>query len=124
MWGRGRCSGADTREYLPEEDQDAPVVLCSELPHNPGLSVTKAAEVIAGEVISSFGLRRTSVWIEHYPPETTDGRSETFDLVLFSGHEVSEVMVGGRWRAEIGIPTAWKRLDRPTVETLIGEAVH
>ena len=64
------------------------------------------------------------MWIEHYPPETTDGRSETFDLVLFSGHEVSEVMVGGEWREEIGVPTAWKRLDRPTVETLVGGALH
>ena len=45
--------------------------------------------------------------IEHHPPETTDGRSETFDLLLFSNHEVSEVMVGGRWRKEIGMPTAW-----------------
>jgi hypothetical protein len=119
--GDGRCR---IRLYFPEDELDAPVVLCSELPHNPGLSVTKAAEVIAGEVISSFGLGRRPVWIEHYPPEATDGRSETFDLVLFSGGEVSEVMVGGRWRKEIGVPTAWKRLDRTTVETLIGEAVH
>jgi hypothetical protein len=118
--GGGRCR---VRLYLPEEDLDAPVVLCSELPNNPGLSVTQAAEVIAAEVISSFGLKRP-VWIEHHPPESTDGRSETFDLVLFSGHEVSEVLAGGEWRKEIGVPTAWKRLDRPTVETLVGEAVH
>ena len=45
----GRCR---VRVYVPEEEGDAPVVLCSELPHNTGLSVTAAAEVIAGEVIS------------------------------------------------------------------------
>jgi hypothetical protein len=64
------------------------------------------------------------VWIEHYPSETTEGRSETFDLVLFSSLEVSEVLVEGRWRKEIGTPVAWKHLDRATVETFIREAVH
>ena len=40
------------RVYLPEgEEGDAPVVICSELPGNTGLSVTSAANVIAGEVI-------------------------------------------------------------------------
>jgi hypothetical protein len=62
-------------------------------------------------VISFHGLPNP-VWIEHHPPETTDSSSETFDLVLFSSHNVSEVLVGGEWRREIGTPTAWKRLDR------------
>jgi hypothetical protein len=44
----GRCRA---RVYVPEEKGDAPVVLCSELLGNPGLSVARAAEVIAGEVI-------------------------------------------------------------------------
>ena len=39
------------RFYLPDEERDAPMVLCSELLSNTGLSVTEAAEVIAGEVI-------------------------------------------------------------------------
>jgi hypothetical protein len=63
------------------------------------------------------------VWIEHYLKEATDGASETFGLVLFSGHEVSEVMVGGRQRKEIGVLTAWKRLDRRSVEALVGESI-
>ena len=37
---------------MPEEEGDAPVVLCSEMPTNPGLSVTRAKEPIAGEIIS------------------------------------------------------------------------
>jgi len=119
----GRCR---VRVYLPDEEEDAPVVLCSELPSNTGLSVTEAAEVIAGEVIPIISAQagRPPVWIEHHPPVTTDGRSETFDLVLFSSLEVSETLVEGRWRKEVGTPTAWKRLDRTMVETLIGEAVH
>ena len=55
---------------------------------------------------------------------TTEGRSETFELVLFSSLEVSETLVEGRWRKEVGTPTAWKRLERAMVEALIGEAVH
>ena len=43
--------------------------------------------------------------------------------MLFSGHEVGEVMVGGRWHKEIGVPTAFKRLDRQSVEVLVGEEV-
>ena len=60
---------------------------------------------------------------EHHPPGARGGHPETFDLVLFSRHEVSEVLVGGQRRKEIRVPTAWKRLDRPTVETLIGGTV-
>ena len=118
----GRCR---VRVYVPDEEGDAPVVLCSELPHNTGLSVTAAAEVIAGEVISVISeyVDRPPVWIEYHPPKTTDGRSETFELVLFSSLEVSEALVEGRWRKEVGIPMAWKPLDRAMVETLIGEAV-
>ena len=58
----------------------------------------QAAEVIAGEVISVITsyVSRPPVWIEYYPPQTTNGRCETFDLVLFSSLEVSEMLVEGR----------------------------
>jgi hypothetical protein len=36
------------------EEEDATVVLCSELPTNTGQSVTEAAEVIAGEAIATY----------------------------------------------------------------------
>jgi len=36
----GRCR---VRVYLPGENQDAPVVICSELPNNEGSSVTYSA---------------------------------------------------------------------------------
>ena len=44
------------RAYLPREDQDAPVIVCSELPMNDGLSITYAAEQIAAEVIHYHAL--------------------------------------------------------------------
>ena len=40
----GRCR---IRVYLPEDERDAPVVVCSELPTNEGTSVTNAAEQLA-----------------------------------------------------------------------------
>jgi hypothetical protein len=43
------------------------------------MSVSKAAKVIAAEVISFHHLA-VPVWVEHYPPEATDRHSETFDL--------------------------------------------
>jgi predicted acyl esterase len=39
------------RIYLPEEERDAPVVICSELPKNEDSSVTYSARQIAAEVI-------------------------------------------------------------------------
>jgi hypothetical protein len=79
------------RVYLPHEERDAPVVICSELPTNDGASIiTHAAEQLAAEVIHYHALTPPVVWIEHHPPETTDGAIETFDLVTFSGYEVKE----------------------------------
>ena len=42
----GRCR---IRIYIPEEEIDAPVVICSELCSNEGASVTYAAEQLAAE---------------------------------------------------------------------------
>jgi hypothetical protein len=78
---RSRCR---IRLYLPSEDKDAAVVICSELSNNPGTSVTKAAQVIAAEIIEHFKLPEPPVWIEHYPKEATDGEAKTFDLVVFA----------------------------------------
>ena len=74
----GQCR---VRIYLPEEEQDAPVVICSELPNNGGTSITYAAEQLAAEVIRSHRLPTPLVWIEHWPKESTDG-TESFELGL------------------------------------------
>jgi hypothetical protein len=112
----GRCR---VRIYLPEEKRDAPVVICSELPNNGGTSITYAAEQLAAEVIRSHELPTPLVWIEHWPEESTGGE-ETFELVVFSSYKVEErAPYLGETRARIGGAT-WKRLDRTTVEVLVG----
>lgn len=64
----GRCR---VRIYLPEEAQDALVVICSELSNNGSTSITYAAEQLVAEVIRSHRLATPLVWIEHWPEETT-----------------------------------------------------
>jgi hypothetical protein len=127
----GIRSACRVRLYLPDVSEpgetleDAPVVIVSELPDNPGTSVTNAIEKIAAEVMDAhrFAMGRAPVFVEHYPPRVTGGRDETFDLVVFAHHEVREVMRGGIWHKEIGSPT-WKPLDRRVVEVLVGSPVQ
>jgi hypothetical protein len=102
--------------------RDAPVVVCSEVPNNPGGSITNSAQVIAAGVIRGNALPTPLVWIEHWPKETTDVE-ETFELVAFSNYEVVErAPYLGETRVWIGDAT-WKRLDRATVEALIRQSV-
>lgn len=124
--GDGRCR---VRLYLPDDpERDTSVVICTELPENPGKSITNAEEYIAAEVISGHGLSRaTPIWIEHYPrseAERQAGIKETFDLVVFDSYEVSEVLTGEprEWRRTIGAPE-WKALDRSAVEMLVSGEV-
>lgn len=115
----GRCR---IRIYYPDEEQDAVVVICTELANNPGESVTNAVRRVAAEVIETHRLPTPLVWIEHHPPETTNGHAETFEMVLFDSYEVRErraPYLGDR-AVEIGSPT-WKPLDRVTVEMLVGK---
>lgn len=117
----GRCR---VRIYLPDEDRDAVVVICSEVPNNPGASITNTVRRIAAEVIETNRLPTLLVWIEHHPPETTNGRVESFEMVLFDSYEVRESRAPymGDRAVEIGSPT-WKPLDRASVEMLVGEGV-
>jgi hypothetical protein len=110
------------RIYVADDPKDAPVVLCSELANNLGTSVTEAAQRIAGEVIERHDLS-CPVWIEHYPPEATNGRDETFDLVA-SSYEVREISHGNGSAGHHNIgKLSWESLDRKTVEALIGQPV-
>jgi hypothetical protein len=116
----GRCR---VRIYLPDEDQDAPVVICSELPTNEGASVTNIAEQLAAEVIRYHRLHAPVVWIEHHPPITTDSFTETFDLVVFSSYEVRDRgPYLGETRLTVGEAT-WKRITKGMVEVLVGGEV-
>jgi len=118
----GRPAHCRVRIYLPDGMRDAPAVICSELPNNPGGSITNSAEVIAAGVIQANELPTPLVWIEHWPEESTEGQ-ETFELVVFSSHEVVESAAYlGETRAWIGDAT-WKPLDRASVEVLVGGKV-
>ncbi len=110
------------RLYLPQEDQDAAVVICSELSDNTGTPVIQAAQQIAAEVIQHFRLPSPPVWIEHHPQESTYGQEDAFDLVAFAHYEVKDTLRRGILHQEIGQPTR-KRLDRASVELLIGQEV-
>jgi hypothetical protein len=118
----GRPSHCRVRIYLSDDVLDAPVVVCSELPNNPGGSITNSAETIAAGVILTNELPTPVVWIEHWPEEPTEGQ-ETFELVVFSSFEVVErAPYLGETRTWIGDAT-WKPLDRASVEVLVGGRV-
>jgi hypothetical protein len=127
MRGGGRCR---LRIFVPDAEGermgDAAVVVCSELPDNPGESVTERAEDLAAEVLALYGeaLPGFPVFVEHWPPEATDGETETWDLVVFSHGEVREIVrdEGEGALLEVGRPL-WKPLDRGAVEVLIGRRV-
>ena len=115
----GHPAHCRVRIYLPDDMRDTPVVICSELPNNPGGPITDSAEVIAAGVIQANELPTPLVWIEHWPEESAD-EQETFELVVFTSYEVTErAPYLGEARAWIGDAT-WRSLDRTTVELLVG----
>ena len=65
----GHPAHCRVRIYLPDDMRDNPVVICSELPNNPGGSITNSAEVIAAGVIRANELPTPLVWVEHWPEE-------------------------------------------------------
>jgi hypothetical protein len=119
----GRPSHCRVRIFLSDDVLDSPVVVCSELPNNPGGSITNSAETIAAEVIHANELSTSLVWIEHWPKESSDGGEETFELVVFSSYKVEErAPYLGETRAWIADAT-WKTLDRASVAILVGGEV-
>lgn len=58
------------------------VVIATELPDNPGQSITNAADVLAMQVCQYYGIPPAQlVWIEHYPEQPN--HEETLDRVEF-----------------------------------------
>lgn len=123
----GRC-----RIRIYQRDGELPVVVCTELDDNTGMSITNAAEMVASQVLDShrhdFPAYHSSgkpfVWIEHYQTGSRGTRTDpaTFDLVEFEHYEVRDELRGRVWHKEIGSPS-WKALDRATVERLVGARV-
>ena len=93
------------------------------MPTNEGPSITYAVEQLAAEAIHHHRLPTPIVWIEHHPPVTTDGDTETFDLVDFSSYGIRERgPYLGETRFTVGEAT-WKRITRGMVEVLVGGEV-
>jgi hypothetical protein len=84
------------------------VFVATELPDNPGTSVTNFAEHLATAMRSQYRLKPDHViWIEHYP-EAKGRRKEDFDLVRFLGME------GDAFRTPV-----WTRITEQAVDELI-----
>lgn len=84
------------------------VFVATELPDNPGTSVTNYAEQLATAMSRQYGLKPGDViWIEHYA-EAKDRRKEDFDLVRFLATE------GDSFRTPV-----WMRITEQAVNELI-----
>ena len=60
------------------------VAIATELPDNPGMSVTNAAGLLAMQVCQFYEIEpQKLIWIEHYP-EAPDCSEESFDRVQFT----------------------------------------
>ena|SRR5207249_2613742 len=84
------------------------IFVATELPDNPGTSVTNYAEHLATAMLRQYGLKPADViWIEHYP-KSKDHQKEDFDLVRFLGME------GDAFRTPV-----WTRITEQAVDELI-----
>ncbi len=108
--------GGKCRIRIYQEDRQAPVVICLQLPENKNTSVTNLAEYLAAEVIEEHGLPTPLVWIEHYPEH--GGKPGEYSLVRFSDWERREVCLGGVWRYRVELPK-WSPLRPEEVRSIV-----
>ena len=105
--GFWNCDSRCDIEVHPRSDGKY-VFVATELPDNPGTSVTNFAEHLATAMRKQYGLRpEEMIWIEHYP-EAMNRRREDFDLVRFLGME------GDSFRTPV-----WTRITEQAVDDLI-----
>jgi len=109
---RGLCGAPSRCRLRIYEPREKPlVVLATELPDNPGTSITNYVEELAAEVWALLEKPACGmVWIEHYPERGSVHRRlpEGFDRVTF--RQTERGFAGPRWRP----------LARAEVEALIG----
>ena len=111
------------RIFLPKDELDSPVVVCTGSRFNEGQSITNAAERIAAEVIHGHRLPTPLVWIEHNEKGAGQRPEDpaSFDLVTFASYEVENLgSYMGEERRRID-PPSWSGLDRATAEALVGQ---
>ncbi len=90
------------------------VVVMTEPPDNPGMSITNAVEAVATQVGAREGLDPArTIWLEHYPDRHPPGMErdrmfdESYDLVRFA------------WAGLTATRPAWKRLDTDVADALM-----
>ncbi len=70
------------------QQEQKTIVIATEIPVNPGKSVTNAAEAIATQAVQEFQLDPTTTrFIEHYTKESYEGSDEGHYEVTFTWHE-------------------------------------
>lgn len=93
------------------------VVLLTELPDNPGMSVTNWAAELATDIATRYKLDpNKTIWIEHYPAGAE--RSATFDQVRFAWGKPAKL-----WQQQYALAADtpyWQRLTLEEVEIATG----
>jgi hypothetical protein len=103
FWGCDACCDIEVHR----RSDGKYVFITTELPNNPGTSVTNFAEHLATAMRRQHGLKPEDfIWIEHYP-EAKDRRKESFDLVRFG-------VEGDLLRTPV-----WTRITEQAVDELI-----
>ena len=106
FWGCDSCRDIEVHR----RSDGKCVFIATEVPDNPGTSVTNFAEHLATAMRRQHGLKPEEViWIEHYP-EAKDRRKKSFDLVRFA-------VEGDFFRTPV-----WNRITEQAVDELIAGA--
>jgi hypothetical protein len=81
------------RAYVPERPSDLPVVVMSQMPDNPGTSITNRAEQLTYKIQHDAAVwakapnaaREGCFWVQHYPEH-----DDHFSIVTFAYDRVTE----------------------------------
>ena len=105
------------------------VAILTELPTNPGTSVTNMIQDLTLQVGRQHAPDRVSdgvqplVFVEHYPADRRGWLECRYALVRFASWSARVTYLGGRDRVLYAGPPSWTHLDRATVEELVGQAL-
>src|SRR5215471_7580512 len=103
FWGCDSCCDIEVHR----RSDGKYVFIATEVPDNPGTSVTNFAEHLATAMRKPYGLKPEDViWIERYP-EAKDRRMESFVLVRFA-------VLGDTFRTPV-----WTRITEQAVDELV-----
>jgi len=94
--GRKRYHGGSRASLDFFETEDGTVVILTELPDNPGMSVTNASEELATAITQRYRLAPArTVWIEHHWA-SEHREADTYDAITYTWH--GRTASHPRWR--------------------------